>query len=272
MSRVVMTSCAPLWFPLLVWLTASACVVAGEGITLRGRFLLHGDVPEARQLVVDKDVACCGQRPIESEVLVVGPDRGLQNVVVYIRDKAIPLPPADAPLPVVINIEGCRYKPHVTVVRTGQELIFRNNDPIYHGSNVACIENPAWSGLDDRKARDSVRKFQQPERIPVSVQCVIHPWMSAWVLVRPNPYACVSDANGDFEIANIPAGTWEVQFWHEKCGWIKEMTVGGVRKSVAKGRMKIEFGSEVEDLGEIVLDYGRLFEGKSEPSDGAESR
>jgi len=271
MSRAVTPSCAQLRLLLLVWLTASPGAVAGEGITLRGRFLLHGNVPEARELVVNKDIECCGQHPIESEDFVVGPRRGLQNVVVYIRDKAVPLPAGDAPEPVVININDCRFEPHVAIARTGQEVIVRNNDPVGHNTNVACINNPpqcCWPP----QARDEVRTFPSPEFIPAAITCNMHPWMSAWLLIRPNPYACVSDANGDFQIAHIPPGTWELQFWHEKLGYITEMTIDGVRKSVAKGRMKIEFGTEDEDLGEIVLDYGRLFVGKAEPSDGAESR
>ena len=40
--------------------------------------------------------------------------------------------------------------------------------------------------------------------------------MKAWVMVADHPYFAVTDANGNFEINNVPDGTYEVMFWQEK--------------------------------------------------------
>ena len=46
--------------------------------------------------------------------------------------------------------------------------------------------------------------------------CSIHPWMTAYMLPRKNSYFAVTDADGKFEIANVPAGEpLEFQVWHE---------------------------------------------------------
>ena len=40
--------------------------------------------------------------------------------------------------------------------------------------------------------------------------------MKTWVLVSDHPYYAVTDSNGDYEIKNVPAGTYEVVCWQEK--------------------------------------------------------
>ncbi|NBW86574.1 MAG: hypothetical protein EBR23_07050, partial [Planctomycetia bacterium] len=97
-------------------------------------------------------------------------------------------------------------------------------------------------------------KFSSEEAIPAQVTCNIHPWMKAWVLVRPNPYAAVSKADGTFEIKGVPAGEVELQFWHEKAGYLAEMTIGGKAEKASKGRKKVSVAAGGTDLGDIVLD------------------
>ena len=46
--------------------------------------------------------------------------------------------------------------------------------------------------------------------------------MSARLVVRPNPYFAVSDAKGNFEIKDLPAGELEFQVWHEHCGYVQK--------------------------------------------------
>ena len=77
--------------------------------------------------------------------------------------------------------------------------------------------------------------------------------MKSWLLVRPNPYAAVSKADGTFEIKDVPVGELELQFWHEKAGYLGEMTIGGKAEKVAKGRKKVAVTAAGTDLGEIVL-------------------
>jgi hypothetical protein len=80
--------------------------------------------------------------------------------------------------------------------------------------------------------------------------------MKAWLVVRPNPYAAVSKADGTFEIKDVPVGEVELQFWHEKAGYIGEMTVGGKAEKASKGRKKVAVAAGGTDLGEIVLAPG----------------
>jgi len=232
---------------------------ADEWGTIKGRFLFGGDAPTAAEIKADKDIEICGKHKLVSEELSVGADKGIANVVVFVRDKAVKVNPEAAAqakaAKVVLDNKDCRFTPHVVVVHTGQPLIIKNSDTVGHNSNVATIKNPASNSLIPAGGESSI-PFANEEAMPAQVTCNIHPWMKAWVLVRPNPYATVSAADGTFEIKNVPAGEVELQLWHEKAGFIAEMTVGGKSEKVAKGRKKVKVDSAGTDLGDMVLAPG----------------
>jgi plastocyanin len=224
--------------------------------TIKGRFVLKGDAPAAAALTADKDVDVCGKHKLFAEELVVGADKGIANVVVFVRDKGVKVNPdlaAAAKEKVVLDNKDCRFAPHVAFVQTGQELVIKNSDTVGHNSNVATVKNPPSNNLIPAGG-EAPLKFASDEAVPAQVTCNIHPWMKAWVVVRPNPYGAVSKADGSFEIKGVPAGDVELQFWHEKAGYLGEMTVGGKGKTDKKGRLKVKVESAGTDLGEAVLE------------------
>ena len=85
----------------------------------------------------------------------------------------------------------------------GQPLEIKNSDPTGHNTNIVG-------------AAASTRRFpnggaipytvQKEDAVPAQVMCSIHPWMIAYMLPRKNGYFAVTDAEGRFEIANVPAG------------------------------------------------------------------
>ncbi|MFM7291499.1 MAG: hypothetical protein ACKO6B_09725 [Planctomycetia bacterium] len=229
---------------------------ADEWGTIKGRFLYGGDAPAAGELKADKDVEVCGKHKLLNEELAVGADKGVANVVVFVRDKGVKVHPDAAAeakaAKVVLDNKDCKFTPHVVVVHTGQPLVIKNSDTVGHNSNVATIKNPPSNSLIPAGGESSI-PFANEEAIPAQVTCNIHPWMKAWVVVRPNPYAAVSAADGSFEIKNIPAGEVELQLWHEKAGYIGEITVGGKAEKIAKGRRKVKVEAAGTNLGDMVL-------------------
>jgi plastocyanin len=238
------------------FLGASALTMADEWGSVRGRFLFGGDAPAAAELRADKDVEVCGKHKLLSEELVVGNERGVANVVVFVRDKDVKVSPEAASAQLaetaVLDNKDCRFEPHVLFVQTGQQLVLRNSDSIGHNSNVATLKNPPSNNLIPAGGEVST-KFSSDEAIPAQVTCNIHPWMKAWLLIRPNPYATVSAEDGTFEIKNLPAGEVELQFWHEKAGNLDEMSIGGKTEKPSRGRMKVKVAPTGTDLGDITL-------------------
>jgi plastocyanin len=251
--------------PALVSLCAATAMVvsvvcgsarADEWASIKGKFVFGGDAPAAAELKADKDVEVCGKHKLVAEELVVGADKGIANVVVFVRDKGVKVNPdlakASAGEKVVLDNHDCRFEPHVTFVQVGQDFVVKNSDSVAHNSNISTLKNPPSNNLIPAGG-DAPLKFTSDEAVPVQVTCNIHPWMKSWLLVRPNPYAAVSKADGSFEIKGVPVGEVELQFWHEKSGFLGEMTIGGKSEKIAKGRKKVSVAAAGTDLGDIVL-------------------
>lgn len=238
-------------------LACAGVVRADEWASIKGKFVFGGSAPAAADLKADKDVEVCGKHKLVSEELVVGADKGIANVVVFVRDKGVKVNPdaakAAAAEKVVLDNLSCRFEPHVAFVQVGQELVIKNSDTVGHNSNIATVKNAPSNNLIPASG-EVTTKFTSDEAIPAQVTCNIHPWMKGWLLVRPNPYAAVSKADGTFEIKDVPLGEVELQFWHEKAGYLGEMTIGGKAEKAAKGRKKVAVAAGGTDLGEIVLD------------------
>lgn len=244
---------------LIAFSLATGVARADEWGTIKGRFLFGGDAPTAAEIKADKDVEVCGKHKLVSEELAVGADKGVANVVVFVRDKGVKVHPDAAAeakaAKIVLDNKDCRFSPHVVVVHTGQPLIIKNSDSVGHNSNVATLKNPPSNSLIPAGGESSI-PFATEEAIPAQVTCNIHPWMKAWVVIRGNPYATVSAADGSFEIKNVPAGEVELQLWHEKAGYIGEVTVGGKSEKIAKGRKKVKVETAGTNLGDMVLAPG----------------
>jgi plastocyanin len=235
---------------------------AADWGTLKGRFVFGGEAPAAAALKIDKDVEVCGKHNLVNEEVVVGDGKGVANVVVFVRDKKVKVKPeleaaAKESKPVLDNL-NCRFEPHVLFVQVGQELTIKNSDPVGHNSNIATVKNAPSNNLIPASGQVTTT-FKSDEAVPAQVTCNIHPWMKGWLVVRDNPYATVSAADGSFEIADLPAEEVELQFWHEKAGYLGEMTIGGKKEKVSKGRKKMKIAAGDNDLGEIVLD-AKLFD------------
>ena len=242
---------------LFVFALTSQCPAA-EWASLKGRFVFDGTPPAPLEITADKDVEVCGKHKLVNEELVVSEDKGIANVVLFVRSKGVTVHPdledgskAD---PVVLDNKDCRFEPHVGFVQTGQTLTIKNSDSVGHNSNIATMKNSPTNSLVPSNGSSDVT-FSSDEAIPASVTCNIHPWMKAYLVIRPNPYGAVSGADGSFEIENLPVGEeLEFQIWHEKGGYLDEFTLGGKKASAKRGRIDFTVEEGGTDLGDIVVD------------------
>jgi plastocyanin len=236
-------------------LSVGSAGFADEWGTIKGKFVFGGAPPSAGELKADKDPEVCGKHKLLAEELVVGADKGIANVVVFVRDKDVKINPEAAKAAaakVTLDNKDCRFEPHVAFVQVGQDLVVKNSDTVGHNSNIATVKNPPSNNLIPAGGETAI-KFTSDEAVPAQVTCNIHPWMKGWLVVRPNPYGAVSKADGTFEIKDVPVGEVELQFWHEKAGYLGEMTIGGKAEKASKGRKKVAVAAGGTDLGEIVL-------------------
>lgn len=224
---------------------------------LSGRFIYGGSAPTPKAIKITKDPEVCSKHNLVEEQLVVGPSSGLANVIVFLRTakpKVHPDYEKTAKDEKVLDNHNCRFVPHVQTVRTGQTLVIKNSDPTGHNTNIASF-NQAFNQSIPIKDQLTV-VFKMEEKFPVPVNCNIHPWMSAYLVIRGNPYMTVSDEKGSFKIENLPVGKeLEFQLWHETSGNVKGSGVKGVKgaKVDSKGRFKIKIKPGENELGDITI-------------------
>lgn len=226
---------------------------AGAWGDLVGRFVYDGTAPQRKKLKVDKDVDCCGKYDIRDESLMVGRDGGLGNVFVYARTRKLAVcPELEQTLPKRVQLDNrdCIFKPHCMTIWFGkQEFYVLNSDPI--AQNVAFQplgDLPANIVLSPAPARniDAVWKFSKMQLLPVPIACNYHPWESAFILPRDNPYTAVSSLAGTFRIAKLPVGKIEFQVWQERIGPLET-------PDWKRGRFEWEIKPGMNDLGTIKL-------------------
>jgi plastocyanin len=185
---------------------------------ISGRVIFSGTVPTADPIDMSMDARCASQAgsDVRDRALVVV-DGGLDNAFVYVKSGLSGYAfraPAD---PARLDQDGCVYLPRVLGVQVGQPLEITNSDPLLHNVHAAATANRQFNTAQPFEGMRSTHTFSQRE-IMVPFKCDVHPWMIAYVGVVDHPYFAVTNAGGQFELKDLPAGTYTVEAWHEKLG------------------------------------------------------
>jgi hypothetical protein len=201
--------------------------------TISGTVKLEGTPPEARVIRMGSDPLCMPEGQSLSEVVVVGPGNGLQNVFVYVKDglgdRKFPAPST----PVELDQKGCKYVPHVFGAQVGQPVKIVNSDPTLHNIHALPKDNTEFNFGQPLKGMETTRMFDKPE-VMVRFKCDVHGWMAAWGGIVAHPFFAVTKPDGSFEIKGLPAGTFTIETWHEQFGLqTQTVTVDGTAPGTA---------------------------------------
>ncbi len=111
------------------------------------------------------------------------------------------------------------FVPRVIVVPAEGTVEFLNSDRLLHNLHSASRDNPAFNRTQP-KGRTIPIAFRKPEII--RIDCDLHPWMRAWVVVAEHPFYAVTNDRGEFVLENLPRGNYTLQVWHESLGVVKK--------------------------------------------------
>lgn len=226
-------------------------IQVSDGGAVAGRVTFKGAPPDLK-LTVTQDLPHCShdaknERP--SPRLSVGADGGVAGAVVFLREIAKGKPLASLKSEKKLDQKDCTYTPFVQVVPFKETLKIVNSDPLNHNVHGKigdrdvfnnAMPNTGWpktDELDKRMTRPGV----------VSVQCDVHSWMSAYIVVARHPYYCVTSSDGKFELADIPPGEYDVVAWHP--GW--DFKVNRDASGRATG---YDYGKPVEKAAKIKIE------------------
>ena len=209
---------------VLVFAAALALVAVAEGFevvpvpdggSLRGKVVDPGPPPPPRKVVPTKDREVCGSGVREVPQMLLGPDRGVQDAIVYLRKvekgKAWDRPPQP---PAIDNVK-CDFRPHVQVVQPG-DIEIVNSDPVLHNTHGFLDRLTVFNVALPNQGQRVRRLLKRPGL--VRVECDAHGWMLGWVYVADNPYYALTGKDGSFTITDVPPGSYTLVAWQAYTG------------------------------------------------------
>jgi plastocyanin len=200
-------------------------ITVSDGGTIVGEVKYAGDPPAPEKIDVTKDANICGADPKVSPSLVVGANKGIKDVVASLpsiqKGKALGKPEK----PPVLDQKSCEYHPYAQIIPVNTTLEITNSDDVLHNIKTSGGSKTSFNIAQPKFKRKLTYDFKNPEI--VQVECNVHGWMNAIIVVEDNPYDALTDANGSFKITDVPPGKYTVKVWHSKLGeQTKEVTVG----------------------------------------------
>ncbi len=228
------------YFPSLLVVAVAATLQTLSAADISGKVTLKGKpIPETP---IPLEGTTCGpvvHTALTTRHYVVGPDKGLANVFVYIKQGASPAPASAGSSPVLDQV-NCQYEPYVMGLVTGQKFTIRNSDSLMHNIHATPRANKEFNFAQVQKGQENKEKsFDKPE-VLVRVKCDVHPWMFAWIGVVDHPYFAVTDKDGSFKISNLPAGTYTIEAYHLKAGAKhQEITLGATDTKKADFELEV---------------------------------
>ena len=181
-----------------------------------GKVTYAGPAPAPKTITVTKDKEVCSREPHQDESLVVAADKGLANVVVYIKDAPgapkMALPAKNPEL----DQRSCKFHPHVQLIPAGGTMDVLNNDGILHNIHTYPKNNAPVNQAQPKFKTRMPLKFDKPDTVKLS--CDVHTWMNGWLIVAPHAWYAVSKPDGTFRIDNVAPGKYTLSYWQETLG------------------------------------------------------
>ena len=187
--------------------------------SLNGTAIFSGKIEQLKPYKTGKYKKACGT-DIPNESMLIN-NKGVGNVVISLHGKKLKKRGGEYKL----DQKKCRYEPHVIAVPLDSELKIHTSDPINHNIHTYSFENDPIN-IMFLPGQDAYSQEMEEAEI-IKVECDLHAWMRAWLVVTHNAYSTVSGTDGSFEIPDVPPGKYELTAWHETLGSLtKNITVG----------------------------------------------
>ena len=214
-SEIVTILCMTLFLSLQAGLARAETDISATYGSIRGEVKITKTLPARRM----RFRLYPGFKPVPPPTAEEKRDDEWQNIVIYL--KSVPSMPVETGGSEELQMLqlGETFIPHVLPIVKGSTVSFPNQDPIFH--NVFSLSGTESFDLGRYPKGDS-RSVTFDEVGIVPVFCHLHSDKSAIIFVLDNPYFVVPDPDGQYQIENIPAGTYTLVAWHERSEQVEQ--------------------------------------------------
>lgn len=231
--------------------------------TIKGRFRVAGTVPDPGTLTATADVTVCapgGKQPPNQSV-TIDANGGLSDLVLYLNQDVPeswehPDDAAKKNAEVIFDQKNCIFLTHVVAIRATQRLKVLNSDSVAHNTKIDPSRGASKENFVMPAGASAIYDPGGQSPAPFAISCSIHPWMSASMITRNNPYFAVTKKDGSFEIKNVPSGVpLEFRAWQERLGSVSNVSVNGESVTWKKGKLpKITLEAGQELVLDVTID------------------
>ena len=149
------------------------------------------------------------------------------NAVVYALPVGASAPAVSPSAMAIVEQQAFKFEPYVSIVQTGTRMRFPNKDMTEHHIKVL-------SGPSAFEHKVYTRKEPEPTLMDkaglVTLQCLIHDWMSAHIYVVDSPWFGKTSRAGSAVIEGVPAGEYDVHITHPSVLIPGQITPSGPRR------------------------------------------
>jgi hypothetical protein len=241
--------------------------------TISGRVTWVGDVPEVppyRVLPIQSlssELNRPAQRANPNAPAIDAEARGVGSAVVFLRGiepqrgRPWDLPPVEVELKDlrIQVLQGGRSGPY-GFVRRGAEVRMVSRQPLLHALHA---DGAAFFTLPFPEPNQPLsRQLGTPGVVELS-SGVYYYWMRAYLFVSEHPYYCGTDMAGQFALASVPVGEYELVCWTPS--WIEESRH---RDTESFQPVRLYYRQPVEKVAKVQVKAGQKTAASFELSTG----
>jgi hypothetical protein len=143
--------------------------------------------------------------------------QGIRNAVAFLRDVDVRRSkPWDIP-PLLIEQRDCQYHvlqaqadSRVGIARRGQEIELVSRDSTFYAAHATGAAYFSLTFIDPDRPR---KRIVREKGVVELSSAAGYYWMRAYVLVDDHPYYVRTGGRGDFNLADVPEGNYELAGW-----------------------------------------------------------
>lgn len=234
-----------------------------EWASLKGRFVFEGEIPKQKTVTLPRLQNTPALKIPDERLLIDKETKGIANILVFaaheLSGEKTPMPVhSEARLPKVpehkVLSEQFGINPRISYMHTAQQLMVLNPTNL-----PQVIESRSMLKKNERKShtvrpgRFITRKSTEPTLAPFFFGHGPNPALGGWVLARDNNYVDITNSKGEFEIANLPLGTWNFVAWIELCAEKPSVKLQAKEEVWVNGQFTATIDKRGTDLGVIAV-------------------